>query len=116
MTNTRLTDPEVLEQRYPVRLRQFAIRKHSGGAGQFHGGNGIVRELEFLRPLRVSMLSQRRGANAPYGINGGSSGGAGCNSIDGKDIGGCFSLQLDAGTVLKIKTPGGGGCGIPGNE
>ena len=116
MTNTRLTDPEVLEQRYPVRLRQFSIRRNSGGAGQFHGGNGIVRELELLRPLRVSMLSQRRGTNAPYGINGGNSGCVGCNSIAGKDIGGSFSLPLDAGTVLMIETPGGGGCGIPENE
>ncbi|MGB4710509.1 MAG: hydantoinase B/oxoprolinase family protein [Fuerstiella sp.] len=116
MTNTRLTDPEVMEQRYPIRIRQFSIRQHSGGAGRFSGGNGIIRELEFLRPLQVSMLSLRRGKNAPYGIDGGQPGLPGSNLIDGADVGGSFSRRLDSGDILRIATPGGGGCGIPQKE
>ena len=72
MTNTRLTDPEVLERRYPVRVRSFTIRRGSGGAGARRGGDGVVRRLEFLQPLEVSILSQRRGPYAPYGLAGGS--------------------------------------------
>ncbi|MEQ9408149.1 MAG: hydantoinase B/oxoprolinase family protein [Fuerstiella sp.] len=117
MTNTRLTDPEVLEQRYPVRLREFRIRKGSGGAGQFRGGDGIVRDLEFLRPLTVSMLSQRRRTAAPYGLHGGTSGAFGNNclsrvSADTPQIlDGSFSVDVVAGDQLIIKTPGGGGFG-----
>lgn len=112
MTNTRLTDPEVLEQRYPVRLLRFAVRRSSGGAGRFRGGNGIVREIEFLKPLHVSMLSQRRGTNRPYGLSGGDAGHAGNNSINGvQQTNGCFAVQAETGTVLKIETPGGGGFG-----
>ncbi|MBI2825599.1 MAG: hydantoinase B/oxoprolinase family protein [Planctomycetia bacterium] len=77
MTNTRLTDPEVLEQRYPVRLLEFAIRRGSGGAGARRGGDGVVRRIEFLRPLDVSILSQRRGPYAPYGMAGGEPGALG---------------------------------------
>jgi len=66
MTNTRLTDPEVLEARYPVRINRFAIRRGSGGNGKYHGGNGIIREIEFLEPLQVSLLTGRR-KYAPYG-------------------------------------------------
>lgn len=120
MTNTRLTDPEVLEQRYPVCLQEFSIRAGSGGRGRFQGGNGIVREIEFLRPLRVSMLSQRRGANAPYGLEGGEGGLPGQNLImdhaTSTDIGGCFSGEVAAGSSLKIMTPGGGGFGPPGRQ
>ncbi len=74
MTNTRLTDPEVMERRYPVRMRQFCIRRGSGGAGQNRGGDGVMRQVEFLRPLEVSILSQRRGLYPPYGMYGGSPG------------------------------------------
>ena len=120
MTNTRLTDPEVLEQRYPVRLRCFSIRRGSGGAGRFTGGDGVVREIEFLRPLRVSMLSQRRGKNHPFGIGDGNAGQPGCNSISDDtgitDAGGCFSVEVRLGTVLKIETPGGGGVGEFGHQ
>ena len=66
MTNTRITDPEILEKRYPVVLRRFQLREGSGGAGQFRGGDGVVRELEFMKPLTVSILSERR-AFQPYG-------------------------------------------------
>lgn len=116
MTNTRLTDPEVLEHRYPVRLKQFCIRHDSGGSGQFSGGNGIIRELEFLQALQVSLLSQRR-TTPPWGLHGGASGRCGRNSLTAAgttaevDLTGAFSQQFAAGDVLKIETPGGGGCG-----
>jgi 5-oxoprolinase (ATP-hydrolysing) len=67
MTNTRITDPEILEKRYPVVLRQFGLRAGSGGVGQYQGGDGVVRELEFTKPLMVSILSERR-AFQPYGM------------------------------------------------
>ena len=117
MTNTRLTDVEIIERRYPVRIHEFRIRPDSGGAGEFAGGDGIVRTIEFLRPLRVSMLSERRGKYAPFGINGGQTGAVGRNllrragSNETQDPGGCFSKDVNAGDVLTIETPGGGGCG-----
>ena len=117
MTNTRLTDPEVLEQRYPVRLRKFEIRHGSGGQGEHHGGNGIVREIEFQKMLQVSMLSQRRESNPPFGLRGGGSGRCGRNSLlktsvsDGQDLGGAFHTTVSPGDVIRIETPGGGGFG-----
>ena len=81
MTNTRLTDPEVLEQRYPVRLVEFSIRRGSGGAGRHRGGNGVRRRIEFLRRLDVSILSQRRGPYPPYGLAGGEPGALGRNAL-----------------------------------
>ncbi len=116
MTNTRLTDPEVLERRYPVRLRQFRIRRGSGGAGEFRGGAGIIRELEFLKDLQGSLLSQRR-TIAPWGLNGGHNGQCGRNvliepaSDTETDLAGAFSREFQAGDVLRIETPGGGGWG-----
>ncbi|KAI0221164.1 hypothetical protein L0F63_003542 [Massospora cicadina] len=80
MTNTRITDPEILERRYPVLLHQFALRKGSGGVGRFRGGEGVIRELEFLAPLHVSILSERR-ALAPYGMSGGGDGHRGVNLL-----------------------------------
>ena len=77
MTNTRLTDPEILERRYPVRVREFSIRRGSGGAGRHRGGDGVVRRMEFLRPLTLSLLTQRRGPHPPYGMAGGEAGAAG---------------------------------------
>ncbi len=81
MTNTRLTDPEVLERRYPVRVRSFSIRRGSGGKGLRRGGDGVIRQLEFLRPLEVSILSQRRGPYPPYGLAGGENGALGRNLL-----------------------------------
>ena len=74
MTNTRLTDPEVLERRYPVRIHEFRIRPDSGGRGRHRGGDGVIREIEFLRPVVVSMLSERRGPYPPFGLDGGAAG------------------------------------------
>lgn len=116
MTNTRLTDPEVLERRYPVRLHEFSIRRGSGGAGQRRGGDGVVRRIEFLRPLDLSILSQRRGPYAPYGQNGGQSGALGRNTLVRRDgsveqLPALAMRKVDAGDVLVIETPGGGGWG-----
>ncbi|MCP4782452.1 MAG: hydantoinase [Fuerstiella sp.] len=117
MTNTRLTDPEVLEQRYPVRLRKFEIRHGSGGPGEHHGGNGIVREIEFLKTLQVSMLSQRRETNPPFGLQSAAGGRCGRNSLlktsatDHQDLGGAFHTTVLPGDVIRIETPGGGGFG-----
>jgi 5-oxoprolinase (ATP-hydrolysing) len=115
MTNTRLTDVELLEHRYPVRVREFAIRRGSGGAGLHHGGDGVIRDIEFLRPLTVSILSQRRGAFPPPGLDGGQPGGVGRNTlIQGEretDLGAAAQIAVAAGDRLRIETPGGGGCG-----
>jgi 5-oxoprolinase (ATP-hydrolysing) len=116
MTNTRLTDPEVLERRYPVRLRSFAIRRDSGGAGRTRGGDGVVRVLEFLAPLEVSLLTQRRGPYPPYGLAGGQAGALGRNVLQRKDaapeeLPGRAQFRVEPGDVLTIETPGGGGFG-----
>ncbi len=116
MTNTRLTDPEILERRYPVRVREFSIRRDSGGAGRHRGGDGVVRRLEFLRPLTLSLLTQRRGPHLPYGAAGGDAGAAGINRLiraDGKETRLGPIAQMDAfpGDILVIETPGGGGFG-----
>ncbi len=118
MTNTRLTDPEVLESRVPVRLVRFEIRRGSGGAGRHRGGCGVVRELEFLEPLDVSILSQRR-TKAPYGLAGGSPGEPGCNTLrrvgseTDEALPSIAHVVVGAGDRLTIETPGGGGWGHP---
>ncbi|KAK9917414.1 hypothetical protein WJX75_004082 [Coccomyxa subellipsoidea] len=117
MTNTRITDPEILERRYPVVLHEFSLRPGSGGAGHWRGGDGVVREIEFLRPMTACILSERR-AVRPFGILGGGSALAGVNLLltsDGRtvNIGGKNTVQLSAGERLRILTPGGGGCGSP---
>jgi 5-oxoprolinase (ATP-hydrolysing) len=116
MTNTRLTDPEVIEQRYPVRLHEFLIRRGSGGAGRHRGGDGIVRRIEFLRDLEVSLITQRRGRYAPYGLGGGSPGSTGSNRVvrTGGAVESLASLvqfQAREGDQLIVETPGGGGWG-----
>ena len=110
MTNTRITDPEVLESRFPVRLIEFSLRRGSGGAGQFAGGDGLVRELQVLEPLRVSILSERR-TRAPFGLAGGGAGETGKNLHNGEALGGKASRALAAGDRIRIETPGGGGFG-----
>lgn len=116
MTNTRITDPEVLERRYPVRVHQFAIRTGSGGQGKYAGGDGLIREIEFLEPLQVTILSERR-VFTPYGLNGGHNGLPGVNLLikaNGRcvNLGGKNSVQVAAGDRLRIETPGGGGFGV----
>jgi len=115
MTNTRLTDPEVLESRYPVRLRKFSIRRGSGGRGRNRGGDGVVRELEFLERLEVSLITQRR-TRGPYGLCGGEAGAPGRSTLitrDGreKSLGSSVSITVSTGDRLLIETPGGGGWG-----
>ncbi|MEM9588756.1 MAG: hydantoinase B/oxoprolinase family protein, partial [Planctomycetota bacterium] len=116
MTNTRITDPEVLEARLPIRLNRFAIRHGSGGEGLRHGGNGIIREWEFLRPLVVSLLTNRR-TTQPYGMRGGKPGQSGENEWihDGKSIKlpSVTMIHVHPGDRLILKTPGGGGFGDP---
>ena len=118
MTNTRITDPEILEQRYPLMLREFSLRRGSGGRGKFNGGDGLVRDIEFLSPLNVSILSERR-VFAPYGLNGGEPGEKGINlhiSAQGmiRDLGGKNELSVLPGERIRILSPGGGGFGRKG--
>jgi 5-oxoprolinase (ATP-hydrolysing) len=116
MTNTAITDPEIIEQRYPVRLRQFAIRHGSGGAGQWRGGDGVVREFEFVEPLTVSLLTQHR-VEAPFGLQGGQQGQCGRQTLvrNGQStlLEGCTTFEAQAGDRVIIETPGGGGWGTP---
>jgi 5-oxoprolinase (ATP-hydrolysing) len=116
MTNTRITDPEVLETRYPVRLERFAIRKGSGGGGHRRGGDGLIRQFRFLRTVEVSLMTQRR-VLAPFGLEGGEAGRKGINirvGADGAhaDLAGATSYVAEAGEGLIIETPGGGGWGL----
>ncbi|MFH1842199.1 MAG: hydantoinase B/oxoprolinase family protein [bacterium] len=115
MTNTRITDPELLELRYPVRLDRFGLRRDSGGAGRWPGGDGVERYLTFLAPLELSILSQRR-ESGPYGMDGGEPGLPGCQllvRVDGtrEYLDGCDSCQVAPGDRLELETPGGGGYG-----
>lgn len=117
MTNTRLTDPEEFERRYPVRLHQFSIRQGSGGKGQWQGGDGIVRDVEFLEPVQVTLVSQHR-VVAPYGLKGGEPGQPGRQTFidqNGREeaLPGIFTRPVAAGQRIRIETPGGGGAGQP---
>jgi 5-oxoprolinase (ATP-hydrolysing) len=117
MTNTRLTDPEVLERRFPVRLLEFSIRRGSGGSGRHRGGDGVVRRIEFLKPLTVSIVSQRRGLYPPYGFHGGAPGALGKNSLTRstlviEQLASSAQLIVQPGDVLTVETPGGGGWGV----
>lgn len=116
MTNTRITDAEVLELRAPVRLRRFALRRGSGGAGRYRGGDGLVREIEFLARASVSILAERR-TRAPFGLAGGSPGACGAQSIVRGDsvraLPGHATVELAPGDRLVVETPGGGGFGAP---
>ncbi|WP_428262476.1 hydantoinase B/oxoprolinase family protein [Haliangium sp.] len=110
MTNTRITDPEVLEARYPVRLREFSLRRGSGGAGRHRGGDGVIREFELRAPMRISILSERR-VRAPFGLAGGEPGQVGRNLHNGRELAGKASFDAGPGDVIRIETPGGGGFG-----
>ncbi|SNR33034.1 5-oxoprolinase (ATP-hydrolysing) [Haloechinothrix alba] len=117
MTNSRLTDPEVLEWRYPVLLEEFAIRRGSGGAGRWRGGNGASRRLRFAEAMTVSTLTGHRRV-PPYGMAGGEPGARGANRVERADgsvveLDGCDSVELFEGDVLVVETPGGGGYGAP---
>lgn len=116
MTNSRLTDPEVLELRFPVRLESYAIRKDSGGKGKWHGGDGGVRRMQFLEPMTAAILSNNRDY-APFGLKGGEPGKTGRNYIERADgsvtqLGPQDSADLQAGDIFVIETPGGGGYGM----
>ena len=115
MTNTRMTDPEILELRYPVRLEEFSIRRGSGGAGQWRGGDGARRRIRFLRPMQAIIVASRRNV-PPHGLHGGAPGAAGrqwVERLDGTihEMGGRDRAELAAGEVLGLETPGGGGWG-----
>ncbi len=113
MTNTHITDAEVLETQYPVRLLEFSRRQGSGGDGQFRGGDGIVRELLFLEQFDVAILSERR-TRSPFGLAGGQPGSVGRNLLIGQELPGKAKFSVKAGDRLRIETPGGGGYGRPG--
>jgi N-methylhydantoinase B len=114
MTNTRNTPIESLEHAYPLRVVSMRIRRGSGGSGRWRGGDGIVRQIELLAPAGVTLMTERR-VRAPYGLAGGSPGSVGVNSIRAgrreKRMPGKFHVDLDAGTVLTVASPGGGGFG-----
>ena len=114
MTNSWNTPIEVFEQTYPVRVRSYSIRQNSGGAGKFRGGDGIIREIELLTPTQVGILSDRRD-RGPYGLAGGSAGKRGKNELirGGKKtaLPGKCAFNAEAGDILRIETPGGGGWG-----
>ncbi|MFC4270468.1 5-oxoprolinase [Sneathiella chungangensis] len=115
MTNTRMTDPEVLEQRFPILVEEFSIRKQSGGAGKFSGGNGAIRKMRFLEPMTVTLLTSHRETD-PYGLNGGKPGKKGRNYAiltSGKhiELKGNDETELSPGDAIVIETPGGGGFG-----
>ena len=117
MTNTRLTDPEILEWRHPVRIEHFKVRRNSGGLGAQRGGDGVVRRLQFLEPMTVNVLSSRRKV-APYGVDGGQSGLVGVNRLlraDGttKELPGSTRVEVEPADCFEIETPGGGGFGVP---
>ncbi len=119
MTNSRLTDPEVLETRYPVRVEEFAIRQGSGGAGAQRGGDGVTRRIRFLEAMDCAILSTRR-QTAPFGLAGGEPGDMGRNTVIRRDgtretLAGCDETRMEAGDAIQIETPGGGGFGAPLN-
>jgi 5-oxoprolinase (ATP-hydrolysing) len=115
MTNTRLTDPEILEWRFPVVLEGFSIRSDSGGLGRYRGGNGATRRVRFLEKMQAGILSNRRKI-PPYGLAGGTFGACGRNRIERSDgsheeLPACAQTEMNPGDVFLIETPGGGGYG-----
>ncbi|MDW8445465.1 MAG: hydantoinase B/oxoprolinase family protein [Acetobacteraceae bacterium] len=117
MTNTRMTDPEILELRYPVLLESFAIRRGSGGLGRWRGGDGAVRRIRFRAPMHAAILASRRTV-PPFGLAGGADGAPGRQWVERSDgtvepLSGTDSRHLMPGDVFVIETPGGGGYGAP---
>jgi len=117
MTNSRLTDPEVLELRFPVRLESFAIKPHSGGRGRWHGGDGAIRRVKFLETMTAAILSNNR-LHAPFGLEGGLPASKGLNYVVRQDgsvhkLGPQDQTEVHAGDVFVVETPGGGGWGTP---
>ncbi|MEL4895999.1 hydantoinase B/oxoprolinase family protein [Crocosphaera sp. Alani8] len=116
MTNSRLTDPEVLEFRYPVLVEEFKIRENSGGKGHYSGGNGVIRNIKFLEPMTANILSAHR-VIPPFGLVGGEAGKVGKNSLKRKDgteeiLDGTATVEIESGDNFIIETPGGGGFGF----
>jgi 5-oxoprolinase (ATP-hydrolysing) len=116
MTNTRMTDPEVLELRFPVRVEAFSIRRGSGGNGLYKGGNGAIRKIRFLEEMTVTLLTSHRHTD-PYGLAGGDAGARGRNYMYKKDgaileLNGNDEIQVSADDMVIIETPGGGGFGV----
>ncbi|ASQ44824.1 hydantoinase B/oxoprolinase family protein [Legionella clemsonensis] len=119
MTNTQLTDPEVLEWRFPVLLEEFSVRAGSGGSGKYHGGDGVIRRLRFLEPMTANIISSHRKI-PPFGLHGGLPGKTGHNWIQRangtiEELGGCAQAEMQQGDVFIIETPGGGGYGKKSN-
>jgi N-methylhydantoinase B len=110
MTNSWNTPIEALENQYPLRVRRYQIRRGSGGTGRNAGGDGLIREIEFLTPCEVTILSDRR-ERGPYGLCGGEPGQPGRNTLDGRVVPAKANFPAQAGAVLRIETPGGGGWG-----
>ena len=115
MTNSRLTDPEVLETRFPVLVERFGVRRRSGGDGAHKGGDGAVRRVRFRAPMTAAMLANRR-ATAPFGLHGGGDGKPGVNRIERADgavteLGATGKAEVAPDDVFVIETPGGGGYG-----
>jgi N-methylhydantoinase B len=112
MSNALNTPIEALELSYPLRVERYALRAGSGGRGHRRGGDGVVRELRVLEPCRLSLLTERR-AYAPQGAEGGEPGAPGRNLLNGEELPAKVTRALEAGDVLRIETPGGGGFGLP---
>jgi N-methylhydantoinase B len=118
MTNTRNTPVESMEAHYPLRVLEYSISQSAGGRGMFNGGDGIVKRIELLSDARVSLLTERRTV-APYGLNGGEPGKVGLNSLklpgkSERNLPAKWSGDCPAGSIITIRTPGGGGFGSPG--
>ncbi len=112
MSNTLNTPVEALELEFPLRMVEYGLRRGSGGRGAFSGGDGVVRELEALIPLRYSLITERR-RHAPAGAAGGGPGQMGRNLLDGQELPAKATGELRPGQRLRIETPGGGGYGTP---
>nr|MBA3920846.1 hydantoinase B/oxoprolinase family protein [Nostocaceae cyanobacterium] len=116
MTNSRLTDPEVLESRYPVQVESFSLRPGSGGKGKHAGGDGVIRRIRFLEPMTANILSGHR-LVPPFGLNGGESAQVGRNWIQRQDgtqenLDSTATVEMEPGDIFVIETPGGGGFGM----